>query len=240
MIQTELDKYTVTYQTSHYVFHCRPHSMAHRDLERIAIYQEKWFERITGLLQVMPQGRLQYYLTNNAEDAGLIYGDGEPCNGFASKPDTVVATYNEDVFCLGGHEDTHLIALQIGEPDSVFLREGLAMWVDGQWWGRNNLWWVKQFLHDKRYISVQTLLDDEFFYEFDSAITYPIAGTFTLFMMETLGLQQYLAQIYSTKHASRLALTQAFGRELEEIDNAFVDWIQQQNLQEKVPELIAF
>lgn len=240
MIQTELDKYTVIYQTSHYVFHCLPHSMAHRDLERIAVYQEKWFEHITGLLQVMPQRRLQYYLTNNAEDAGLIYGDGEPCNGFASKPDTVVATYNEDVFCLGGHEDTHLIALQIGEPDSVFLREGLAMWVDEQWLGKNNLWWVNQFLQDERYISVQTLLYDEFFYESDCALTYPIAGAFTLFAIETLGLQQYLTQIYSTNINSHQALTLAFGRNLTVIDSAFVEWMQQQNPQEKVPELIAF
>ena len=240
MVQAELDRYTVTRQTAHYAFRAQPDSLAARDIERIAVYQEKWFERITQVLGVMPQKPIQYYLTPSALDAGLIYGDGEPCNGFAWGQDRVVATYNEQVCCLGPHEDTHLIALLIARPDSVFLREGLAMYMDGHWWGKDNAWWVKQFMVDGSYVPLEGLLSDGDFFSHSDAVTYPISGAFTRFMMESLGKENFIKRVYSTKKPVQSALEEAFGKALTEIEADFLAWLSALNPPEKHMDDIEF
>lgn len=240
MVQAELDRYTVTHRTVNYLFHCMPGSMAERDIRRIGAYQEKWYARITQLLGVTRQEPIQYYLTDSPLDAGLIYGDGEPCNGFAWGSDTVVATYSDEVFCLGGHEDTHILSLQIGRPASVFLREGLAMFVDEGWWGKSNGWWVAQFLEEGKYIPIATLTQDDLFFEHSTAITYPIAGSFTQYCWQTLGRDDYLQHLYGCKGDPADAVQEVFGRSLSKIDTSFRKWVQELNAPERLRDDIVF
>ena len=102
-------------------------------------------------------------LLDTPDLVGEIYGDNEPCNGFASPPDSIYAVYNEEVKCIGPHEDAHLISYTINRPKSMFIREGLAMFFDKFWWGKTNEDWVKSFLHDNRYIDINQLLLDNIF-----------------------------------------------------------------------------
>lgn len=225
MVQSELKRYTVAHRTEHYVFHALPGTKAADDIERIAVYQEKWFERITQTFQVVMEAPILYYLTNSPEDAGKIYGDDEPCNGFAWGPDTVVATYNDKVVCLGAHEDTHLITQRIARPESPFMSEGVAMYMDGCWWGKTNAWWLKRFVAEGRYVPLASLLSRDDFFSHSEAITYPTAGAFTQYAIETLGQDAFVKQVYSRPGPAQHALEAGFGKPLAEIEHDFLLWV---------------
>ena len=108
---------------------------------------------------------------------------------------------------------------------TLFLSEGLAMRMDGQWWGEPNAEWVKRFLQDGRYRPVLALADDETFEKTPCEITYPIAGAFTAFLTERLGVPAYLEQIYKPKQPLKEKLEHAFGMPPEAVEHAFLDWI---------------
>ena len=240
MVQSELDRYTITHQTAHYLFHALPGTKAAADIERIAAYQEKWFWRITQTFGVVMDTPIRYYLTDAPEDAGKIYGDNEPCNGFAWGPDTVVATYNDEVICLGAHEDTHLITQRIAWPESPFMSEGVAMYMDGCWWGKTNAWWVKQFVKEGKYISIANLLSRDGFFSHSEAITYPIAGAFTQYAFETLGQKAFIGKIYSRPGPAQPALEEGFAMALAEIENDFLTWIRRMDAPEEYLQDIIF
>lgn len=123
------------YESKHYVFHYMPGSQAELDIVKIAAEQEVCFQYICNVLDLEPSFKIKYYLYNTPEELGRIYGDNEPCNGFAKMPDEIYAVYNETVKCIGFHEDAHIISYTINRPDSPAIREGLAMYFDRKWWG---------------------------------------------------------------------------------------------------------
>ena len=207
----------LVFVTAHYDFHYRPNSCAAREIEAIAEQQEACYRKIVAALGVMPDFRIQYYLLDTPEEVGEVYGDNEPCNGFADMPDAVFAVYNDAVKCIGPHEDTHLISYVPGRPPVAFLREGLAMYMDEVWWGRPNEEWVREFMADGRYVVVDRLLEDDAFYGLSDAITYPIAGAFTRFMAGRMTLQRYLAEIYWARPVPL--------ERLRGLDAAFQQWL---------------
>lgn len=119
------------------------------------------------------------------EEVGEFYGDNDPCNGFARKLNQIYAVYNDEIKCLGFHEDAHLISYLINIPKSVALREGLAMFFDRRWWSIINQDWVLYYLQTNQYVSITSLLKDEEFYQIDCRITYPIMGAFTEYLILT-------------------------------------------------------
>lgn len=213
------------FASAHYDLHFFPDSLAEKEIEAIAAEQERCFAAITKTLGLTPDYRLQYYLLSTPEEVGRVYGDNEPCNGFASPPDTVFAVYNEKIKCIGMHEDTHLISYIRKRPDSAFLREGLAMYMDQTWWGRANEDWARAFLADGRYLSVPALLNDDVFFSHSDEITYPIAGAFTKFLAERLGMKDYLERIYYASNDVSAAVRAALGLTPEEWDGAFSQWL---------------
>ena len=101
------------FESRHYIFHFGEATKAERDIESIAAYQESCFQHICAVLGVTPEFKIEYYLCDSPEEVGRIYGDNDPCNGFASPPNKVYAVYNEHIQCIGFHEDAHLISYVI-------------------------------------------------------------------------------------------------------------------------------
>lgn len=207
-----------TYETTHYVFHCQPGSYAEEKLPEIASGQEAAYQRITSVLGVTLPFKIRYWLCQTPEEVGQLYGDNEPCNGFAREPDTVYAVYNREVQCVGPHEDAHLISYRIAVPDSAFLREGLAMFFDETWWGEPNDVWTKKYITGGRCAPLGDLLRDAFFYSQDCALTYPIAGAFTKFLIECFGMERYLT-FY------RNPGTDCFDCGLDGLESQFREWV---------------
>lgn len=209
----------------HYRYFCRPDSIAAKEIDHIMQVQEESYARIVRLLEVEPDFPMRYILCDTSEEVGKIYGDNEPCNGFADTPDTVFAVYNEDVKCIGPHEDTHLIAELIARPASNFVREGLAMYMDESWWGRPNADWVAEFIRDGKYISIGRLFVNRIFFDHSEDLTYPIAGAFTLWLIEQMGMEGYLRLVYVQGDQSLDAIEKYFGLSIDEADAAFQKWI---------------
>lgn len=211
-------------ESEHYVFHYNENSKAEQDIEQIVKCQEKCFEHICDVLKVVPDFKLEYYLCNSAEEVGRfcgeLCGDYEPCNGFADTANKIYAVYNDEIQCIGFHEDTHLISYLINRPECVAIREGLAMCFDQTWWGIENSKWVSDFLRTGQYISLVQLLDDETFYSEDCAITYPIMGAFTEWLIETYGIEKYL-QFYKGDDV-KCGMTEEYGVQLDELEKSFI------------------
>ncbi len=225
-----LDAYSGTFCSEHYTFHYKPGSFATQNIGSVAEEQERCFRQITELLGIPFRDTIQYYLTDSPEENGRImeelFGEYAPGNGFAIGPHSVFAVYSAEIRCIGAHEDTHLISYAYCDPTSAFLSEGLAMFMDGEWWGKPNTEWVKVFLRDGRYRSVFALADDETFWNAPCEVSYPTAGAFTAFLIECLGAEAFLAQIYrpDVPLAEKAALV--FGETSETIEKAFTDWIE--------------
>jgi len=210
------------YETEHYIFHFNDGSKAEADILEIAACQESCWHYICAILKSKPDFKIKYILCNTSEEVGKIYGDNEPCNGFARLPDTIVAVYNEQIQCIGFHEDAHIISYIRHRPDSPAVREGLAMYFDRIWWGIPNLSWVGHDLKTGRYVSIDDLMEQEKFFSIDCSISYPIMGAFTNYLISTYGIDAYL-DFYSQPN-SRQAYTDVFGKTAAELNAAFVSY----------------
>lgn len=212
-----------SFETEHYIFHYGPGGVAEAEIAQIAATQEACFRHICTVLDVKPDFRIQYFLCDSPEEVGRIYGDNDPCNGFAAPPDKIYAVYNEEVRCIGFHEDAHILSYLINRPTCPAIREGLAMYFDRKWWGIQNLDWTGFFLKTGRYLPVDALLDKEFFCAYDCHVTYPIMGAFTQWLIGTYGMEKYL-RMYRQQDISS-AMVQIYGKTPAELNRAFTDYV---------------
>ena len=208
------------FETEHYVFSFHENSKAEADILEIAAGQEACFQYICAVLKTQPDFKIRYILCDTREEVGHIYGDDEPCSGFARFPDTIVAVYNDQVQCIGFHEDAHVISYTRYRPDSPAVREGLAMYFDRIWWGIPNLSWVGLYLKTGRYVSIDDLMERETFFSVDCSISYPIMGAFTDYLIATYGIDAYL-DFYGQTDA-RQACVEIFGKSAEELNAEFI------------------
>lgn len=110
-------------ESENYIFHYGADTKAEQDIGKIVAYQESCFQYICSVLQVKPGFKLEYFLCDSPEEVGRVYGDNEPCNGFAAPPNKIYAVYNEDVQCIGFHEDAHLISFTINGASNTANRK---------------------------------------------------------------------------------------------------------------------
>ena len=212
-----------SYETSNYIFHFQENSTADRDIMKIAKIQESCYAYICTMLKTVPDFKIEYFLCETPEEVGHVYGDDDPCNGFTSLPNKIYAVYNEEVQCIGFHEDAHVISYLINRPNSCAIREGLAMYFDRKWWGIQNLDWTGYFINTNTYIAIEELLNDEVFFSYDCTITYPIMGAFTDWLIATYGVDLYL-DFYKYENVFE-GIQQVYQKIPKELNQMFVDYV---------------
>lgn len=211
------------FETEHYIFHYSEATKAGQDITGIAAYQENCFHSICGVLGVTPAFKIEYFLCDSPEEVGRIYGDNEPCNGFAAPPNKIYAVYNDQTQCIGFHEDAHIISFTINRPNCPAITEGLAMYFDRKWWGIQNLDWTGFYLKTGRYTSIDKLLDRNTFFAVDCTFTYPIMGSFTDWLISTYGMERYLR--FYKQQDSASAMVQVYQKTPVEMNRAFTDYV---------------
>lgn len=214
-----MSKRLIASVSENYEFYYYKDSLAEKEINKIISIQEDCYIKICDTLKITPKLRIKYYLMNTPEEVGELYGDNEPCNGFASPPDKVYAVYSDKIKCIGSHEDAHILSYTINRPKSAFIREGLAMYFDRVWWGIENEKWVKSFIESNEYISISQLLFNEVFFQYPDKITYPIAGAFTKFLIDEFGID-----IYLSLYKNELDYTKEY---LEETIQIFLDKLEE-------------
>lgn len=218
----------ITHRTQHYIFHVHPGSVAQRDLPEITREQERCFARITQELGVTPEEPLHYILCDTPRECAAFWHElfeddsYSELNGFADCPYAVYAVYNEEIRCIGAHEDAHIIAHRLHPQPCAALCEGLAMYFDGVWWGEANEAWVRRFLADGRYLPLRELMDNDRFYDLPCEVTYPIVGAFTRYGVERLGMQGYLRGVYAADGDVSDCIRRAFHQDIESVEKDFL------------------
>ena len=246
-----------TYETDHYGFHYLKGSLAQRDIAQIAERQERCFDRICDCLNIKYSKKIGYWFYNSPKLLGNAFFDGALCNGvsitsaqdrdigkivslsgeeedsFAVEPYSIHAVYEERIKCIGPHEDTHVIAAQLFEPSSAFLCEGLAMMMDGSWWGIKNKLWARYYKDGGELVPAHDLINcpEEQFYGLEGRITYPVAGAWTEYMFQTFGKEKYM-RFYCGDGTAQMA-TDVFGKSLPQICREFEAWLSELPLSEE-------
>lgn len=210
-------------ETKHYIFNYNENSKAENDIQEILRYQESCYEYICNVLNTFPDFKIEYFLCDSPEEVGRIYGDNDPCNGFCDLPNKIYAVYNEEIQCIGFHEDAHIISYLINRPNSVAIREGLAMYFDRKWWGIQNLDWTGYFIKNNKFIDIDQLLNDDIFFNYDCTITYPIMGAFTDWLISTYGIHKYL-EFYKQEDVLN-TIEQVFTKNSNELNQSFIDYV---------------
>lgn len=220
--QFEFDK-TETFITEHYAFHYRKGSLAEKEIQTIAQKQENVFSKICNILNVTYLERIDYYFTDSPKSIGrAVWNEDISCNGVARcGRNKIYAVYTEKIRCIGAHEDTHLISFLINYPESDFVVEGLAVALHGLWWGLPNEAWASYYMEKFSDLSVGSLFDNDTFAKIDSVITYPIAGAFTQFLMDTFSRERYLDYYKYDGCEYCEAVFSLFGLSLSEIEVLF-------------------
>ena len=228
----EQDK-TEIYASPHYIFHFQAGSLAGKEIMSIAQEQEQCYSKICDTLQVEYHKKIHYYFTESPLEIGHVFWEeGTPCNGVAlcgRSESKIYAVYNEAVKCIGSHEDTHLISFAFNYPESDFVVEGLAMCMDGLWWGIPNEVWAAYYKNTHPELSIKSLLDNDIFAAHGCQITYPIAGAFMRFLIDTYGMDKYL-EFYKYDGCEYADIfTSVFHATLAEIEDIF--WIKMHTVQ---------
>ena len=217
------------HETEHYIFHYAHGSKAEQDIVHIAAEQEACYKHISTMFGVSMEEKIHYYLYHSREDVGREcerrFGEYTPYNGCAVSKNEILAVYNDDIQCIGFHEDTHILMFSLGFSESSFLEEGAACAMDGLWWGIDNNAWVSYYRKNNLCHSVSELLylsrDD--FYVVEDRIAYPLAGSFTSYLLMRFGKdifrQFYLAKDYSVADKNIL------GCSLVELEEDFFQYI---------------
>lgn len=227
-----LDRLDRVRETEHYVLRHAAGSLAEREMEAVAAAQERAYAKLTALFGFeMPQ-KIEYLLTESPEDNGQVLSElfgMKPCpvNGLSIGPNYVLGAYGDEAKAVGCHEVGHLFSYQLCMPKCELLSEGLAMYADGSFGGKPNEKWVREFLKNGDYVSVQELASDERFYAHPSEITYPIAGAFVGFLMEKLGRERFLAEVYTSDAPLFETLNRLFGTAAEVVEERFIQSIQE-------------
>jgi hypothetical protein len=221
-------------KTEHYIFHYLPNSYAQQELGHIMELQEHCYGSIINTLNLTGlHFPIEYFLYESPESVGECYSKYhpdepvEPCNGFAHQPNQIHAVYNQNIQCIGYHEDVHIIAAHhLGYPSSHFIREGLAMYFDDLWWGLPNKLWLKLFITREEYPGLSNLFDNEQFEELPSRITYPTSGAFTEFIIRRYG-QSTFCELYRKMECLPIetSILSVLGVELQKLDSEFIKFI---------------
>ncbi len=220
-------------ETEHYIFHYKEGSLAEQEIQEIIELQEGCFKEITDKLEFMPEKRLIYWLCDTREEVMHISGFEYETNGvtfFELENPTIYAVYNEDVKCVGAHEDAHAISYQWSYVYSIAMMEGLAMYFDKEWWKIPNELCTRVYLEDKKYESAESLIlgDYESFLEIEDRISYPIMEAFTAFLIDTYGIEKFKS-VYEEDEDFPQRFRETYNKELCVLEEEFVESIMSQS-----------
>ncbi|WP_035290974.1 hypothetical protein [Clostridium sp. KNHs214] len=233
-----MEKNWITRETENYIFHYNKESVAERNIENIINTQESCNKYITKVLGIKLDKKINYFLCASREEVGELYGDNDPCNGFARMPNEIYAVYNENIKCIGCHEDAHIISYTIARPKQAFIREGLAMYFDKMWWGIWNEAWVKYYIDNNKLPDICHMMDDNNFFEYSCEFTYPLAGAFIQYLINTYGIERFKKLYKNLEEDAFGPFNKFYGINLGDIEKEFIDYISHMKINEKVIEAI--
>jgi hypothetical protein len=200
-----IDEYTnssILKESANYKFFGRNNSLLNEWIDTICDYQEKCFENIQTVVNQKIDLKINYHFVDNPYDCGKQFIKLNPdafsnesearVNAFGWYPNNIFATFNDEIKCIGHHEDVHLIMYHLYKSiPSAFLCEGIAVSFDEYWQGISIHTWIKYYLSKYKLIDLNKLLNDSLFHANNGMLSYPIAGSFSKWIINTYGFSEF-------------------------------------------------
>ena len=130
-------------------------------------------------------GRMHYFVVEDRMRMKALVG--YETNGNADPRNNLIcAIYSSGIKSTNSnHELFHLLAMQAwGRPD-IWINEGMAVYADGTWHGHGLHQLAACLIQDQKGIPLKKMI--RHFHQYDSMITYPLAGSIARFLDETYG-----------------------------------------------------
>ena len=181
----------ISTETNHYRLYYHPGSYAEKHIYEIKSWQEECYLLISKTLKVTMDRKIRMYLCMSREEIAKETGC-PACNAMTFDYDMVFSVVNDAFQCLGPHEDAHILSYQIAVPESVFLKEGIAMYFDKQYHGKSNIDAAKQWAFHSDAVNVCEYLDNDMFYRLPEEVSYPLAGAFAEWLIFRYGMDAFL------------------------------------------------
>jgi hypothetical protein len=196
-------------------------------------WQDAYYEWLIGALQLQTSPRLDYY--KYLDRAHLYALTGRNTNGFAEPGTTRFHT----IWPTDNHEGVHtIVILQIGHPPALF-NEGIAVAhqtdpvrgiLTPQWNGTDVRVLARQHDAAGRLPPLASLLRSSDFATFDPEVTYPCAGSFVRYLIDTYGLAPLKAYFASATFDDAATATEsrflaAYGRSLASVWDEWRAWV---------------
>lgn len=206
-----------TQTSAHYVYHYTPGDNVSPE------YQEAFYSWISGQLSVDLEQQIQYYKFTDVTQKQQLTGQGG--NGDADpSTDSIYTIWPDD-----NHETTHLLTATIGTP-TPFFNEGIAVAnqtdpldkiYTPNWNGYSPHHWAQAYLKAGTLPALSGLLEMNAFSAFDPNMSYPIAGSFMRYLIDTYGMNTVLKLFAGASYSDSPSTTMA--RFEQVIGNSFTD-----------------
>ena len=213
---------TETQTSAHYIYHYTPGDSVN------PIYQEAFYNWDSAQLSVNLEEKIQYYKFTDVNQKQQLSGVGG--NAHADTSTNSVFT----IWPSDNHETTHLLTATIGMP-TPFINEGIAVAnqtdpldkiYTPNWNGNSPHYWAKQYLQAGQLPALSSLLDESAFEAFDPNMSYPIAGSFIRYLIDTYGMAAVLKLFPGASYSDSPSTTMSRFQEVfgKSFTSAEQDW----------------
>ena len=203
---------TETQTSAHYIYHYTPGDSVN------PVYQEAFYNWDSAQLSVNLGQKIQYYKFTDANQKQQLTGMAGNGNADPST-DSIYSIWPKD-----NHETTHLLTATIGMP-TPFINEGMAVAnqtdpldkiYTPDWNGNSPHHWAKQYLQAGQLPALSSLLDKSAFEAFDPNMSYPIAGSFIRYLIDTYGITAVLKLFPGASYSDSPSTTMSRFQEVSE------------------------
>lgn len=183
-------------KSDHFDIYYRLNSYAYENIEEIIQVQENAYHHILEQLDIEYNEVISIYIFSSPEDAGWDHVQGLAYN----RQKIVLGVYSKEGKSIGVegaacHEITHVITWHaIGKYGTIFLNEGIAVAMDGQWHNQAENFtdlhlWAKKFILEGKLSTLQELINN--WSAKEGNITYPVSGSFVLYLLDHYGAEKF-------------------------------------------------
>ena len=200
--------------TEHFRFHFEPKTPVEERLECLRSREEKSFSRVLQLLGAKNYPRqIDIFIVNSMTRMKALVG--RETNGIAfPKTNVICFIFNTQTNASGAHEMMHVVAKNFWQGDpKPWLNEGLAVYADDLWYSHKLHDLGKHFLVNKKLVPLGRLVKD--FKEYNSLISYPLAGSFVKFLYEQYGADK-IRELW--RKSAPEDITRILGKSLGELE----------------------
>jgi hypothetical protein len=219
------DQLSEQVESAHYVYHFAPGDRVDAD------WQENYHRWLTEALRTDSPQKLQYFKYRDRAHLRLI--TGRDTNGYADTSGNLVF---HTIWSAENHENVHALVLnRMGFPPALFT-EGIAVahsvdlamgWLDPHWRGEAVHSIAARYRRNGQIPSLDQLLESNAFRQRGDEITYPIAGSFVRFMIDSHGLVPLKALFAASRYDApgadiRQQFFTAYGTS---VDTVWAEWL---------------